>query len=130
LLIFSRLFPYGVTVGTLTIVALWILEVMLYRKNLLPGVVMLGAFILFVLYLTGLIACAIQLFGAGAVNKNCNAYVNGQPSTGVSVETLAWLEQHMICQSWDAEFAFWIVGTIFLIWLFIMAAQVNRRQNG
>lgn len=59
-----RLFPYGVTVGVLTIIFLWVIEVMLYQRNLLPGVVMLGAFILFVLYLTGLIECAIQLFGS------------------------------------------------------------------
>lgn len=128
----------------LTIVFLWILEGMLWRKNLLPGVVMLGAFILCVLYLTGLIESAIQLFGAvsnsktqvvlaysdtfqGNVNGNCNTYINSQPSTGVSIETLAWMEQHMICQAWTAQFAFWIVGFVFMIWLLIMASQVNQR---
>jgi len=72
----SRLFPFGISVGVLTIVFLWILEGMLWRKNLLPGVVMLGAFILCVLYLTGLIECAIQLFGAVSTHYNLSTITN------------------------------------------------------
>lgn len=60
---------------------------------------MLGAFILFVLYLTGLIETAVQLFGAGNVSNNCQRYVNNNPISGVSASTLAWLEQNSICES-------------------------------
>jgi hypothetical protein len=59
---------------------------------------MLGAFILFVLFLTGLIETAIQLFGAGNVSNNCQRYVNNNPISGVSASTLAWLEQNSICE--------------------------------
>ena len=59
---------------------------------------MLGAFILLVLYLTGLIETAIQLFGVGNVSNNCHRYVDNNPISGVSVSTLAWLEQNSICK--------------------------------
>lgn len=59
---------------------------------------MLGAFILLVLYLTGLIETGIQLFGAGNVSTNCQRYVNNNPISGVSASTLAWLEQNSICK--------------------------------
>lgn len=59
---------------------------------------MLGAFILLVLFLTGLIETAIQLFGAGNVSANCTRYVNNNKISGVSATTLAWLEQSSICK--------------------------------
>jgi len=119
------LFPFGITVGALTIVAIIVAEILVAQHRLAPQWVMMAAFVLFVLYLTGLIETAIQLFGpAGNVNGNCGSLV---AYTGVSLDTLAYLEQHSICQSWDAAFAFWIVGAVFLVWVFIMASQVNRR---
>lgn len=90
---------------------------------------MILTFILFALYLAGLIETAIQLFGAGAnVNGNCQTYVMGMPQSGQTLNTLAWLEQQSICQQWYAVFAFWIVGALFLVWVFIIAATVN--SNG
>jgi len=70
---------------------------MIAQKRLLPGVMMLGAFILLVLYLAGLIETAIQLFGVGDVSSNCQKYVNDNQISGVSATTLAWLEQNNIC---------------------------------
>lgn len=61
--VWNRIFPFGVTVGALTIVFVLIAEILIQQKRLEPGTVVLGAFILFVLYLTGLIETAIQLFG-------------------------------------------------------------------
>jgi hypothetical protein len=59
----------------------------------------MGSFILFVLWMVGLIVVSIELWGpTGSVNGNCNLYVDGQQSTGASLETLAWLEQHSICK--------------------------------
>ena len=57
------------------------------------------SFVLFALYLTGIIGTAIQLFGSdGNVNSNCQNYIIGQPISGRSVNTLAWLEQETICE--------------------------------
>lgn len=70
------------------------------QRQLLPGIVIIGTFILFVLWMAGLIQAAITLFGPlGNVNANCNIYVNDQAWSGVSVGTLAWLAQKNICES-------------------------------
>ncbi|KIV99846.1 uncharacterized protein PV09_08515 [Verruconis gallopava] len=120
------LFPYGVTVGSL-VVFLVILEIIMIAQNrLLPGVMMLASFALFVLFLTGVIETAIQLFGAGDVSSNCQNYVTNNPVRGLSVDTLAWLQQSSICSSWYAAFAFWVIGSVFFVWMFIMAAAVGR----
>lgn len=59
----------------------------------------MGSFILFVLWIVGLIVVSIQLWGPeGSVQSNCNLYVSGDESKGVSLETLAWLEQRSICK--------------------------------
>jgi hypothetical protein len=93
-----RLFPYGVTVGALTLAFLLIEILLISQRRLLPGLMMLFAFTLFVLYLTGLIETAIMLFGTGNVNDNCQRYVNNNVIKGDFVETLAWLEQKDICK--------------------------------
>lgn len=141
------IFPYGITVGALTILFLFVIEAMISQRTLLPGLVMLGAFILLVLYLAGLIETALQLFGSAVsdppvnyvyiaselttsqsnINSNCQTFVTDQPSSGVSLATFAFLQQRSICQSWQAVFAFWIVGVVFLVWLMVLASQVNRR---
>jgi hypothetical protein len=103
---------------------------MLYLINnraLLPGIVMMGSFIMFVLWVVGLIVISVQLWGpAGSVNGNCNIYVMNAQSTGSSLNTLAWLEQKSICQSWMAAWAFELVGCVFLLWMMIMSYQVYR----
>jgi len=100
---------------------------LIYQRRLLPSIVMIGGFMLFILWLVGLIVISVQLWGpSGSVSSNCNMYVFGadpQP-TGQSLETLAWLQQRSICQSWQAVFAFGLVGGIFLLWIMIMAYQV------
>ena len=96
----TRLFPFEVTVSAITIGFLLLILVLIAQRMLLPGIVILGSFILFVLFLTGLVETAIQMFGSSqTVNNLCNTYVNGQPLNGVSVPTLAWLEQKNICKS-------------------------------
>jgi hypothetical protein len=69
------------------------------QRSLLPGIVILGAFILFVLWLVGLIVISIEFWGpTGNVNTECNIYVMGQQTDGATQETLAWLEQKSICK--------------------------------
>ncbi|KAK3934965.1 hypothetical protein QBC46DRAFT_272729 [Diplogelasinospora grovesii] len=120
-------FPYYITVGALTVTFIVVLLWLIYQRRLLPSIVMIGGFILFVLWLVGLIVISVELWGpTGSVSSNCNLFVfgaNPQP-TGQSLNTLAWLEQRTICQSWQAVFAFGLVGAIFLLWIMVMAYQV------
>lgn len=93
-----RLFPYGVTVGSLTIVFVIVQVILFAQRPLLPGLMILSSFILLVLYITGIVETAVQLFGPGDVSNNCSRYVQNNKITGVSVNTLAWLEQDNICK--------------------------------
>jgi len=120
------LFPYGVTVGAISIFFILIELIMVAQRRLLPGLMMMIAFILLVLYLTGLIETAIQLFGPGDVNSNCQRYVNNNAISGQSVNTLAWLEQNNICSCWYAAFSFWLIGVLLFLWMLLMAAQVGQ----
>ena len=96
---YARLFPYEVTVAALTIGFILLIFFLIANRMLLPGIVIIGSFILFVLWLTGLVETAIMDFGpSSSVNGNCGAYITGQPFTGVSLDTLAWLEQQNICE--------------------------------
>jgi len=122
------LFPYGVTVGSLAIAFILIELILIMQQRLLPGIMMLLSFILLVLFITGIIATAIQLFGGNNVNNLCQTYVNDMKFTGPSENTLAWLQQNNICQCWSAVFAFWIVGTVFLVWMIVMASQVKQNE--
>jgi hypothetical protein len=82
--------------------AILFILMMLYlisQRQLLPGIVIMGSFILFVLWMVGLIVVSIELWGpSGSVNGNCNLYVSSQNVKGPTMETLAWLEQHSICE--------------------------------
>lgn len=74
------------------------------RHFLLPGILILGSFILFVLWLTGLIETALQLYGVtGNVNDNCQIYVVENVSRGNNMDTLAWLTQSTICESFPSH---------------------------
>jgi hypothetical protein len=76
------------------------------QRQLLPGIVVMGSFILFVLWMVGLIVISIELWGpSGSVNGNCNLYVTSASISGPNIDTLAYLEQHSIC-----EYTFCLVG--------------------
>ncbi|KAK3319980.1 hypothetical protein B0T19DRAFT_276386 [Cercophora scortea] len=118
-------FPYYITVAALTVAFIITLLVLIFQRRLLPSIVMIGGFILFVLWLVGLIVISVQLWGpVGSVSSNCNLFVYASNPTGQSLQTLSWLEQRSICQSWQAVFAFGMVGEIFLLWIMIIAYQV------
>ena len=125
--------PYGITVGALTVIFIFVMLGLIYQRRLLPGVVMIGSFVLLVLYITGVIETSIQLFGpVGNINSKCQLYVVGQKSrfTGPSLGTLAWLQQNATCQSWLAVFAFWIIGAVFLVWMIVLGSMVARGTVG
>lgn len=89
---------------------------------------MLGCFVLFVLFMAGLVETAIQLYGPrGSVNSYCNAYraVSGYQQ-GQGQETLAYIATKGICDDWKALFSFWLVGAVFLLWMIFVAWQVQQ----
>ena len=124
---FCRLFPFGVTVSALALGFLLLILLLAGQRLLIPGIILLGAFILFVLWLTMLIGTAIQLYGPGAnVNANCETRIQRTPYTGATVETLQYLTQINICNCWRAAFAFEVVGTVFFLYMMVLAWQVQR----
>lgn len=120
----DRYFPYYITVSAICIVFIGLLLWLIFQRRLLPSIVMIGGFMLFVLWLVGLIVVSVELWGPSGVSSSCNDQVFNSNPTGQSLETLAWLEQRSICQSWQAVFALGLVGSIFLLWIMIMAYQV------
>lgn len=111
--------------AALAIVFVLVLLWLIYHRRLLPSIVMIGGFVLFVLWLVGLIVVSVQLWGpSGSVSSSCNLAVFGQSPLGQTLETLAWLEQRSICQGWQAVFSLSLVGVVFLLWIMIMAYQV------
>jgi len=120
-------FTYWICSAGLGIIFILLMLFLISQRRLLPGVVMLGSFILFVLWLVGLIVISIQLWGPeGSIANDCSLDVNGNEFRGQSVAALAWLEQSSICQSWKASWAFELIGTIFFFWMMVMAYQVYR----
>jgi hypothetical protein len=118
-------FPYFITVGALVVSYIVMIIWLVSQRRLLPGIVMIGAFILFILWLVGLIVVSINLWGpTSSVSTICNLRVFSQNPTGETTEVLAWLQQRNICQSWQAIFALALVGAIFLLWIMVMAYQV------
>jgi hypothetical protein len=91
-----RQFPYWICSSALGIVFITIMLYLISQRALLPGVVILGSFILFILWLVGLIVTSVELWGpTGNVNSDCSLMTT---YSGPSVYTLAWLEQHSICE--------------------------------
>ncbi|KAB8232808.1 hypothetical protein BDV23DRAFT_120806 [Aspergillus alliaceus] len=121
------LFPFMVVSGALGIFFIILILILAAQRFLLPGIIILGSFILFVLWLTGLIETSLQLYGVVAnVNDNCRIYVTDNKAGGNNMQTLAWLTQKTICDCWKAAFAFELVNTIFFLWMMILSWQVNR----
>ncbi|KAE8328848.1 hypothetical protein BDV39DRAFT_64076 [Aspergillus sergii] len=121
------LFPFMVVSGALGIFFIILILILAAQRFLLPGIIMLGSFILFVLWLTGLIETSLQLYGVvGNVDDNCQIYIVDNRAGGDNMQTLAWLTQKTICDCWKTAFAFELVNTIFFLWMMIMSWQVNR----
>jgi len=120
-------FTYWICSAGLGIVFILLMLYLISQRRLLPGIVMLGSFILFVLWLVGLIVVSVELWGpTGSIASDCNTDVSNNEFKGQSVATLAWLEQNSICQSWRASWAFQLIGVIFLLWMMVMSYQVYR----
>lgn len=119
-----RYLPYYITVSALVIVFIWLMLWLIFQRRLLPAIVMIGGFMLFILWVVGLIVVSVALWGPNGVASACNDQVFNQNPTGQTLETLAWLQQQSVCQGWQAVFALGLVGSIFLLWIMVMAYQV------
>lgn len=94
----DRLFPFMVVSGALGLFFIALILILAMQRFLLPGIIIVGSFVLFVLWLTGLIETALQLYGVvGSVNDKCKNWVEGNGIHGESIEALAWLTQITIC---------------------------------
>lgn len=95
----NRLFPFMTVCGALGVAFVLIILILAAQRFLLPGIIIIGSFLLFTLWLTGLIETGLQLYGAQAnVNSNCQNFVSNSPYSGNTVEALAWLTQNNICK--------------------------------
>lgn len=98
----NRLFPYMVVTGSLGVSFILLILILASQRFLLPGIILIGSFILFALFLTGLIETSLQLYGPVAnVNGACSAYVVNNvaaaPPVGEGVGFFAWVLQGNIC---------------------------------
>lgn len=93
-----RYFPYYITVASFSILYVALLVFLLARHRLLPAIVMIGAFLVSILWFVGLVVVSIQLWGSNGVNGECNLRVFDRSPRGDSQETLAWLMEKSICE--------------------------------
>jgi hypothetical protein len=91
-----RYFPYWICSASMGLLFILIMLWLISQRQLLPGIVIMGSFILFILWMVGLVVYSIELWGPNGVNGTCQLLPG---SAGVSGDTLAWLEQHSICES-------------------------------
>ncbi|KYK54866.1 hypothetical protein DCS_06827 [Drechmeria coniospora] len=118
-------FPYCIVVSIVAIAFLVCIFCLIAHRRLLPAIVMSGAFVLFVLWMVGLVAVSMQLWGPnGSVHGNCSLQVFNRSPTGMSQDTLAWMQQKNICQSWYLVFFMSLAGAMSLVWVMVMAYQV------
>jgi hypothetical protein len=92
--------PYWISAASLSIIWILVMVYLINKRALLPGVVMLGGFVLLVLWMVGLVVVGLEFFGTtgGNVNGACQTYVFSQSPTGQSGSVLAWLQQRNICE--------------------------------
>ena len=83
------------------------LVILLWRHRLLPAIVMIGAFLVTILWFVGLVVVSLQLWGSNGVNGECNLRVFSRDPTGDGEETLAWLMERTICEFFSSFFPLW-----------------------
>lgn len=74
---------------------------------------MIGSFVMFVLWITGLVKASIELWGPlGSINDNCVRYVyNDDLWGGGNLYTLARIQQEGVCNLWQTTFALEMIAT-------------------
>ncbi|KAL3493728.1 hypothetical protein BJX62DRAFT_235089 [Aspergillus germanicus] len=124
------LLPYTLTTSTLSLFFIILVIILAMQGFLLPGIILVGTFILFVLWLTGLIETSLQMYGVVAnINDNCQIWVYDNRVGGDNLNTMAWITQNNLCNCWRTAFAFELVNTVFFLWMMVMAWKVHRDVN-
>ncbi|KAJ6779575.1 hypothetical protein PWT90_04739 [Aphanocladium album] len=118
--------PYYVAVAAVSLAFLLTVMWLIWRRRLLPAIVMIGALVMFVLWMVGLVATSVELWGSGGVQSVCSVQVWNQNPHGTDVATLAWMQQRNTCQTWYLVFAMGLTGVIFEIWVMIISYKVYR----
>ncbi|KAL3477552.1 hypothetical protein BJX99DRAFT_124924 [Aspergillus californicus] len=122
--------PYSLTTSCISLFFIIVVLVLAAQGFLLPGIILVGTFILFVLWLTGLIETSLQMYGVAAnINDNCQIWVYDNRVGGDNLNTMAWIAQSNICNCWRTAFAFQLVNTVFFLWMMVMAWKVHRDVN-
>src|SRR3569833_2994975 len=94
----TRYFPYYITVACIAILFVGMLLFLIFQRRLLPSIVMIGGFLLFVLWLVGLIVVSIELWGpTGSVSSNCYLAEFNQNPTGQTLNTLVFFVLLCFC---------------------------------
>ena len=102
-----RLFPFMTVSAALGVFFIALILILAAQRLLLPGLIIIGSFVLFVLWLTGLIETSLQMYGVvGSVNDGCRNQVDGNGLRGENIEALAWLTQITICKFMFVPFSF------------------------
>jgi len=119
-------YPFFIDITSITLAFVVSLVVLYCIHMLLPIVVIIATFLLFVLWLTGLVKSSIELWGPlGSVNDNCVRFVYEAGFwRGATLDTLARIQQEGMCNLWKTAFAMEMIATLLLVWLFVMAWQV------
>ncbi|KAL4992113.1 hypothetical protein BDW68DRAFT_107174 [Aspergillus falconensis] len=121
------LFPFMLTTSALALFFIIFVLVLAAQGFLLPGIIIIGTFILFALWLTGLIETSLQMYGVVAdINHNCQIWVYDNRVGGDNLDTMAWIAQSNICNCWRTAFAFELINTVFFLWMIVMAWKVHR----
>ncbi|PGH16225.1 hypothetical protein AJ80_05248 [Polytolypa hystricis UAMH7299] len=123
-------FPFMIATSGLALLFFFLIIFLAFQRALIPEIIILGSFILFVLWLTGVIGTAIQMFTDKAnVYSNCQNYVADNQFRGSSINTLAWLTQINICNCWKTAFAFEVINDVFFLWMLFMSWQVRKQTT-
>lgn len=98
-MLWNRIFPFMISSAILGLLFSFLILFLAFKHMLIPEIVILGSAVLFVLWLTGVVGTAIQLYTSDAnVNSNCENYVTKARFEGPSINTLAWITQFNICK--------------------------------
>ena len=91
---------------------------------------MLWSFILFVLWITGLVKQSIELWGPqGSINDYCVRFVYNDAiwaPPGQNRDTWARIQQEGICNMWKTTFALELIATFLFLYMIFMSWQVIR----
>lgn len=123
-------FYFIIITCVLTIIFVFTVWVLYAIQCLLPILVMLFSFILFVLWITGLVKQSIELWGPqGSINDYCVRFVYNDAiwaPPGQNRDTWARIQQEGVCNLWKTTFALELIATFLFLYMIFMSWQVIR----